>query len=408
MNAPRLPDLIANCLKSPNDLAQLLQRRGLIHSAAFEDPEHYDSGKTMHAVMQLLADIQEAAAPSTPAGNDALTTLKAIAEMPEYDQDDVHRLRNIARQFFKDNPATAAPEENPVNRGAFWERTKESPREKALAETWEKENVPTPFLGHGQGLLQDLFSKPGRFGHIVPERTLNITNRDRMIAATVIQWLGSNCGFSMLMEALGKCGFMIVDKNGFKESSSQLRRLRQLAENMEIALTPRRWKRETYDAWHSSIPDTHLAFAHLRQFAFQQTEQTVTAFIHAERQKPAAELPAVEIPETHKAMFHAKPTFGSAEGAELVVNAEMAFEMERRLYLIAADAITLTDEWIAEQPPVISEVLKKIRAAATGQAQPPPASPSCLRCGEKLKGAAALTATLCGLCADDEVNATNP
>ena len=38
------------------------------------------------------------------------------------------------------------------------------------------------------------------------------TERDDQIAATVIQWLGSNVGFSFLQEALGKCGFMIVEK----------------------------------------------------------------------------------------------------------------------------------------------------------------------------------------------------
>lgn len=31
--------------------------------------------------------------------------------------------------------------------------------------------------------------------------------------------------------------------------------------------------------------------------------------------------------------------------------------------------------------------------------------PCCIRCGERLKGVAALTTTLCGLCADDELNA---
>lgn len=37
--------------------------------------------------------------------------------------------------------------------------------------------------------------------------------------------------------------------------------------------------------------------------------------------------------------------------------------------------------------------------AADGRAE------ACARCGERIKGATALSATLCGLCADDELNA---
>ena len=33
--------------------------------------------------------------------------------------------------------------------------------------------------------------------------------RDRIVAATVIQWLGSNVGFGFLEEALRKCGYRI-------------------------------------------------------------------------------------------------------------------------------------------------------------------------------------------------------
>lgn len=37
-----------------------------------------------------------------------------------------------------------------------------------------------------------------------------INNRDRMIVATVIQWLGSNCGMCFLGEALERFGARIV------------------------------------------------------------------------------------------------------------------------------------------------------------------------------------------------------
>lgn len=36
-----------------------------------------------------------------------------------------------------------------------------------------------------------------------------VTQRDAEIVATVIQWLGSNCGMSFLQAALQKCGLRI-------------------------------------------------------------------------------------------------------------------------------------------------------------------------------------------------------
>jgi hypothetical protein len=38
------------------------------------------------------------------------------------------------------------------------------------------------------------------------------TERDRIIAATVVQWLGSNVGMSFLHEALGRCGYRVEKK----------------------------------------------------------------------------------------------------------------------------------------------------------------------------------------------------
>lgn len=49
-----------------------------------------------------------------------------------------------------------------------------------------------------------------------------------------------------------------------------------------------------------------------------------------------------------------------------------------------------------------AEMVRDIIRAALAE---PPSVPSCIRCGEKLTGVMALTATLCGLCADDELNA---
>lgn len=104
----------------------------------------------------------------------------------------------------------------PINRGAFHERTKSehSKIEKALADAWEKENEPNRSIGFGYGLLQDLFCKPDeRFGYAAGgTATKVLTDDERMVAATAIQWLGSNCGWAFLQEALSSAGFKIVKK----------------------------------------------------------------------------------------------------------------------------------------------------------------------------------------------------
>lgn len=59
--------------------------------------------------------------------------------------------------------------------------------EKEFADAWERENRPEPGPGYTGNLLQGLFTNG-----IPPHEELisEITDRDRMIAATVIQWLG--------------------------------------------------------------------------------------------------------------------------------------------------------------------------------------------------------------------------
>lgn len=70
-------------------------------------------------------------------------------------------------------------------------------REKALAAAWEAENPAPGSLGH-QPILNAL----------VPD----CTQRDAQVAATVVQWLGSDVGFDFLQEALGKCGYEIAER----------------------------------------------------------------------------------------------------------------------------------------------------------------------------------------------------
>jgi hypothetical protein len=90
------------------------------------------------------------------------------------------------------------------DRGYGYERTQHNALEKAFADAWEQENQPRPGINHGGGILQDLFyNRAGRPIH-------EVTDSERMVAATVVQWLGTNVGFSFLTEILRKQGFRII------------------------------------------------------------------------------------------------------------------------------------------------------------------------------------------------------
>lgn len=96
------------------------------------------------------------------------------------------------------------------NRGRFYDRTKHNPLEKALADGWEKENVRRPNVNLGQGILQDLFIERGDHVALSNKLVHRITDDERMVAATVVQWLGTNCGRCFLEECLRECGYEIT------------------------------------------------------------------------------------------------------------------------------------------------------------------------------------------------------
>lgn len=106
-------------------------------------------------------------------------------------------------------PPGSAPPGGSVNRGYLYERTLHNPLEAALASAWEKENEKRRHINFGFGILQDLFMERGKF--MFESRCVHeVTDAERMVAATVIQWLGSNCGRSFYEEALRKCGYKVV------------------------------------------------------------------------------------------------------------------------------------------------------------------------------------------------------
>ena len=96
------------------------------------------------------------------------------------------------------------------NIGIRVERINHNEREKAFHDQWQRENIPISGINHGQGTLQDLFINRGTEPLAQPKWDLEITKRERMIVATVVQWLGSNCGMSFLEVALEKCGYKIT------------------------------------------------------------------------------------------------------------------------------------------------------------------------------------------------------
>lgn len=96
-------------------------------------------------------------------------------------------------------------------------------REKVFAEEWEAANLRSPGINYGMGTLQDLMvvNRETTRGPAVPSpfnifRWLRIafvvTPRERVIVATVIQWLGTNVGFAWLREVLDKCGYEVREK----------------------------------------------------------------------------------------------------------------------------------------------------------------------------------------------------
>lgn len=85
-----------------------------------------------------------------------------------------------------DSPAVKATH---PDRGHMHERTEYDALEKALADKWESDDRTY--------LLQCLTDSAA-------------TKRDRFVAATVIQWLGTNVGFGFVLEAFAAGGYAII------------------------------------------------------------------------------------------------------------------------------------------------------------------------------------------------------
>jgi len=95
------------------------------------------------------------------------------------------------------------------DQGFMLSRIKTNNIEKEFAEAWQKECEAKVYINHGRGLIQDLFMFNDD-GYSISN--LELTPENRYVAATVIQWLGTNCGMSFLRQVLNKCGYKITQK----------------------------------------------------------------------------------------------------------------------------------------------------------------------------------------------------
>jgi hypothetical protein len=110
-----------------------------------------------------------------------------------------------------------------INRGIEHYRTTydSGDLEKAFADAWEKKNKESYVSSNGEGILQHLY-----FTHDQNQENeqiklelgddLILSNKERIAAATAIQWLGTNCGFAFLRDVLKKCGYAIKELESIK------------------------------------------------------------------------------------------------------------------------------------------------------------------------------------------------
>lgn len=107
----------------------------------------------------------------------------------------------------------------PQHVGRWSSRLKhDNPREASFAAEWARENDPShrtmstlEHLLYGCGHGNESPHSPAC--QAIPTLPIdNLSERDRVVAATVMQWLGSNVGFDFLDSALRACGYEIVMK----------------------------------------------------------------------------------------------------------------------------------------------------------------------------------------------------
>jgi hypothetical protein len=120
-------------------------------------------------------------------------------------------MNDILSSFTSEDFDEWFPEEPPPkNEGFHIERTLINDPvgrlEKALSDLWKEENVPTKNVNYGKGILQDLCCSVKK-GHGV--EFYDLDEHSRTVAATVVQWLGTNIGRCFLENAYRDAGWEI-------------------------------------------------------------------------------------------------------------------------------------------------------------------------------------------------------
>ena len=92
------------------------------------------------------------------------------------------------------------------NKGLFHNRIEEN----LAMEKFDWNNPEKTFAFMWQKIQEKGFLD-GFFNNKSMDLRLNVTDRDRLVCASVIQWLGTNIGQSFLNEVLEKEGKVIVD-----------------------------------------------------------------------------------------------------------------------------------------------------------------------------------------------------
>lgn len=110
------------------------------------------------------------------------------------------------------------PDRQHPNRGFLYERTARDRMEAEFANAWEERQGPLNYF-----LDRIIGETPNR--------------RDRFVAASVIQWLGSNVGFSFMVTCLHQSGYAVVggEARAYKDTEPLLNELKQQQYNAEAA-----------------------------------------------------------------------------------------------------------------------------------------------------------------------------
>ena len=124
-------------------------------------------------------------------------------------------MRDLAGDLRKHALAIASLGSHALRHTSYHEqrRNEHNPRERVFAELWEQQN-DAKRMSTGvllalltKDVVNDLYSRRDREWIDTP-----MTTRDMRVAATVVQWLGSNVGMGFLEEALRACGYQLTQE----------------------------------------------------------------------------------------------------------------------------------------------------------------------------------------------------